>query len=41
MTEAQRGAETESISKIEAYKKAEKHMMSEIMKKRTEMREQG
>lgn len=41
MTQAQRNAEVESITKIEAYKKAEKHIFREINKKRVEMVDNG
>lgn len=41
MTLAERNAEKDSISKIEAYKKEEKHMFREINKLRTEMRDTG
>lgn len=41
MTLAERNAEKESISKIEAYKKEEKHMFREINKLRAEMRDTG
>ena len=41
MVQAERNAERESINKIEAYKKEEKHVWREIMKKRTQMQETG
>ena len=41
MRQAERNAEVESIKKIEAYKKAEKHIFREINKKRAELEENG
>ena len=41
MRKAERNAEVESIRKIEAYKKAEKHIFREINKKRAELEENG
>ena len=41
MREAERNAEVESIRKIEAYKKSEKHIFREINKKRLEMQDSG
>ena len=39
MTKAERSAEVESITKIEAYKKAEKHIFRQINKMRADMEE--
>jgi len=41
MTKAERSAEVEAIKKIEAYKKAEKHIFRDINKKRAEMEDGG